>query len=298
MVPDIGERHTLGSVKRVYGGLFSGRNPLLDQKEDLVIKTFLMATVACKARTSTSVRGKRKKLQNARKLVITVMHNLMDHEVDCHLERFVKILLSPKTELAWNPRANSCQQFADKLLQGKDFDHLYPRFPTKFVEHANVRDTAEFPWPRYLLSFNDRIDSVSASGSSPNSIVSRFSKEDRGKCDLVEFARLAFVEQARNWETAQSEEERRHLVKELFLLPDEISDTIHNTSIAKPNAIMVNTLWECPRDSMSFMQSHAIRPFDKYSGSEGGVLKSASWLENRLRMQQQLDVPVVSAARY
>lgn len=288
-VSDIGERDTLGSVKRVYGGLFSGQNALLDQKEQDVIERFLQAAASCRARPSMSVRGRRRRVQEARREVAAAMHNLLDHEVECHLRRFSKILLNPQTDLTWNPRSNSCQQFADKLLQGKDFDHLYPRFPTRFcsTQSASVRESTEFLWPCYLLSFNDRIDGISSSSSNPNSIVSRFCKEDRDKCDLVEFARIAFSDQAKEWQAAQPERGKRQLVNEILLVPDELTGYLIGS--VKPNATMVNALWQCPRDSLSLLQTHIIRPYAKYSGLDGKVLEDTAWLENRLRLMQQLD---------
>ena len=179
-------------MKRVYGGAFSGHNILLVEQELVVLRTFITAAENCKLHGKISMQ--RESLRTGAKAVMAELHKLLDHEVGLHIRRLATKLMSPKTVLKWHPRSNSCQQFADTLLDGEDFEHLFPLFPKAFVENEAARKTPGFEWPRYLISFNDHIDGLAALGFQPKSIISKFCQAKRDRCDIIEFAELALLE--------------------------------------------------------------------------------------------------------
>lgn len=51
-----------------------------------------------------------------------------------------------------------------------------------------------------------------------------------------------------------------------------------------------NILWDLPRDSLSILQCHLMRPAYRYSTSSGQALSEKQWMHSRIRTFQQLDV--------
>lgn len=270
----------LGTVKRVYGGAFAGNIASLAEKEDAVIRGFLAAAASCSCKSSKTIRARRKLLHAAAAKVMAPLHELLDHEVNVHLRRLATTLLAPMTRLGWNPLTNSCQQFADYLLKGKDFDHIYPLFPQSFTTDAAVRASNEFPWPRYLLSFHDRIDGFHHD-SQPKSIISEFCQNRQDRCDIIDFGQ-------NKAHLRDNKETGPRFVDHLFLVPEEIIADVFAS--AKPGEAHLDRLWELPRDALSVLQSHILRPSEKYTRLDGSAMNPRSWVENRLRVLQQLDL--------
>jgi hypothetical protein len=267
-------------VKRVYGGAFSGHNILLVGQELVVLRT-------------------------GAKAVMAELHKLLDHEVGLHIQRLATKLMSPKTVLKWHPRSNSCQQFADTLLDGEDFEHLFPLFPKAFVENEAARKTPGFEWPRYLISFNDHIDGLAALGFQPKSIISEFCQAKRDRCDIIEFAELALLEAKIEAENPSASKAKRKINLSLRttnrgkgarLNKDSYFELLL-TPFGSPDVAakeitegLLDALWDLPRDTMSLLQLHILRPSSKYYTAENTSLKPQEWLENRLRVFRQLDL--------
>jgi hypothetical protein len=293
-IGESGDRNTVAAVKRVYGGAFSGHNALLARQEDLVLKTFISAAEKCRFRGPPS--KQRQKLQAAADTVMKELHKLLNHEVDIHIQRLAERLMDPKTVLKWHPRRNSCQQFVDALLNGEDFEHLFPLFPKGFVTDEGVRKTPGFDWPRYLISFNDHIDGLSAVGFQPKSIISKYCQATRDRCDIVEFAELTLFEAEKKKLKKLVRAKKRNLkrVTKATLKMATCVMTVSPTALAKTpiletvierdvyqellltpcvaggedeaegqNAIseaLLDALWDLPRDTVSILQFHLLRP--------------------------------------
>ena len=185
-----GDRNTVATVKRVYGGAFSGHNNLLAQQEAIVLRTFV--SVGERLRRHGPPTRQRELLDRAVDKVMKELYKLLDQEVNIHLKRLAKKLTDPKTVLKWHPRSNSCQQFVDTLLEGEDFEHLFPLFPKDFMTSEDTRKLSGFDWPRYLISFNDHIDGLAAIGSQDKSVISKFCRAIRDRCDIIDLAELGF----------------------------------------------------------------------------------------------------------
>ena len=65
------------------------------------------------------------------------------------------------------------------------------------------------------------------------------------------------------------------------------SAELHPTYPLKP---LLDALWALPRDTMSILQFHVLRPSCKYSSCENLALSREEWIENRLRLFRQMDL--------
>ena len=279
------DRRFLASIKRIYGAAFSGYNPSLAQDEASVIEALVTAAEECSYPTSKSLQARHAQLSASTRRVMESLHRLLDYDVEVYLKRFASILLNPRFKLRWHLMGNNCQNFVDGLLKGKDFEYLFPRLPERFLNDQVMRQSLKFPWPRYLISFHDQIDGLGTSRTRPQSVVRRFYKDNRDRCDLVEFARLAYGHAA----TDEAKDGEFNIVgNELLLTPDVISD--ENAKEYGLTEKLLDDLWEMPRDSMSLLQSHLFRPAEKYSDHQGFALTGPEWLANRLRILRQMDL--------
>lgn len=306
-VGERGDRSTVAAVKRVYGGLFAGSNELLRDQELSVLMTFIKAAERCRLGENMKIAKQRQEVIKAADKVMVELRSLLSHEVDLHLQRLAEKLLAPSTVLKWHPRKNSCQQFVDVLLSGEDFEHLFPLFPKEFVHDEAVRRSPSFPWPRYLISFNDRIDGLSALGFQSKSIVSKFCQSKRDRCDIVEFAELVLHDAEVKREKKGSKKGGKlykNLAKGMKAISTAFED-VETATILDSNVYnelllgtagsgiseeLADALWDLPRDTMSMIQFNILRPSTKYRTISNQELTRQDWVNNRLALFRQLDL--------
>jgi hypothetical protein len=190
---EIHDRPTLGCVKHVYGAAFSGYLKSSAPKEAALINVLIREAEKCRFKPSKTVTARRRQLRRSAEEIVRLLQQLLDPEVDKYLRRISEVLLDPKTKLSWNMWTNNCQKLVDRLLRGKDFEYVFPRLPKDFGIRTDYETDGDFPWPRYLISFGDRIEGVDLSPYQPNSVVRRFCQSKRIECDLIEFLELAML---------------------------------------------------------------------------------------------------------
>lgn len=269
------DRQLLASVKRVYGGAFSGRDARLHQKEEAVVLSLINASEAFRYLPSKSVKANYNRLHTEAAKVTSLVREYINHDVNTYLKRFSSVLLDHSTVLRWDARSNTCQDFADNLLRDPRFGGLIPKLPKEFVTDQSVRANPDYRCPRYLVSFGTSIDTpIALLRPQPRSVVWRFYHEIRDNCDLIEYA-----------------ERIRH--KQSFVPPHlrRISIPQYPGSTADRSVDdLIDSLWELPRDTLSTLQTHLLRRREKYSSPQGLALTQSEWVINRLQILQQLDV--------
>ena len=255
---------SLACKKTVYGAAFSGYPEYRNSGEEATINELVKQALSFFERPyqSKDTTTQRRALHDAASHVLQNLRLILENEVDKYLQRMVKVLLDPSFKVPWHPLRNNCQRLVDRLLQGKDFEYFFPRLP----KHAGAASdpTCEVQWPRYLMSFNDRIEGDSISLHQPNSLLTKFFSRTRFCGDVVDFIRNQFQGRV----TAQNY--AALLLQEGALrTPEECVE-------------MSNALWEMPRDTLSILQFHHCRSRSRYTTSAGSILTQRQWMENRL----------------
>ena len=269
------DRLLLASVKRIYGGAFSGRDARLQQKEEAVVLSLITASESFRYLASKSMRANYNRLHIEAAKVTSLVREIIDHDVKAYLEHFSSVLLDHKTLLRWDARSNTCQDFADKLLRNSKFVGLLPKLPRDFVTDESVRANPKYGGLRYLISFGTNIDTpIALLRPQPRSVVWRFYHEIRDNCDLIEYAQRTTHKQA----SIPPHLRRISVLQYLQSTADVSVDDL------------VDGLWELPRDTLSILQTHLLRQREKYSSLEGLALTKREWVTDRLQIMQQLDI--------
>ncbi|KAI4256936.1 MAG: hypothetical protein L6R42_005947 [Xanthoria sp. 1 TBL-2021] len=174
--------------------------------------------------------------------------------------------------------SNNCQRLVDRLLDGKDFEYVFPRLPRGFSSFAPSEAWKHFRWPRYLISFGDRIEGQDISIRQPNSCVTKFCDRGLFTEDIIDFLEL---------EIGQAEIKKgNHSFKDL----KELALMTPQRNTEDYQKVAEDALWDLPRDSLSLIQYHLLRPHTKYSTITGKLFDRTQWIDGRLRALQQLDV--------
>lgn len=209
-------------------------------------------------------------LFNAADRVLVALKPAIEVEVNKNLSRIAKALLHPSIKLTWNAISNNCQHLVDNLLSGEDFEYFFPRLP---VQSSSPKDgSLREPWPRYSMSFGDRVDSSLFSFQQPESLLSEFLRQRQSGGDILHF--LSMEEQ-------RNDNDLRYLP---FLLDPQC--------MKGPEArkATFSLLWHLPRDTLSFLQYHLLCNRTRYSVQRLGPLDHRAWLENRLLLLALGDV--------
>ena len=276
-------RQILGSVKRVYGAAFSGYLEESVDNESAVVDAMVFSAASCEWNHSKTVKASHLKLRRSAEKVVARLHQLLDAEIGVHLGRITKRLLDNKATLSWHLVTNNCQRLVDTLLKGNDFEYTFPRLPKDFGSRPRDAEGRCFGWPRYLISFGDRLDGQHYEGQQLNSIISTFCQRQRHQCDLIDHIELIphRLQDDRNNRVHESEEWH-----ELRLAPNRSGGA--DLTKRQPDMMMFDKLWELPRDTLSVLQSHLLRPTHRYRSCDGRIVDEGEWIENRLRLIRQL----------
>ncbi|KAL8854168.1 MAG: hypothetical protein Q9221_001090 [Calogaya cf. arnoldii] len=186
-------------------------------------------------------------------------------------------MLDPTTGLKWNMLTNNCQKLIDRLLSSKDFEYVFPRLPSEFRSIKPSEEGKHFNWPRYLISFGDRVEGQDISIHQPNSCVAKYCEKPRPTEDIIDFLEREFGRP----EVKNGNPLFKHL-KELALVTPQ-------PNVKDYWKIADDSLWDLPRDSLSILQYHLQRPFARYSTMTGRLLDGSQWIRGRLRVLKQLD---------
>jgi hypothetical protein len=258
------EKASLACMKTVYGAAFSGYPDWRNIGERATVDA-LVNEARSFYRTSAlfkDIEAQRQALRDAANCVLTKLQATIGNEVDKHLSRFVEVFLDPNTNITWNATSNNCQKLVDKLLQGKDFEYFFPRLPKQM--ESRVHTVPSVPWPRYLMSFNDRIAGDSINFHQPRSVLTKFFLEQHFGGDLVDFleARTEDNDEAQSYETLLL---RHGALGSCTGLP-----------------ATYDALWEMPRDTLSILQFHICRGRARYVSTARLIPDHRAWIENRL----------------
>ena len=263
---DIGERNTLGCMKRVYGGAFSG---YLDSvhpggRESQVVLAFVEGAKKVRSKYSKTVRLMRQQLYDSGGETVKQLKKQIGKEVDKHLRRIAIIL---PTRPPFQIFQSNCQKLVTEMLKGKDFRYVFPKLATY-----------ESSVPRYLISFGERNELRDSKFGQKNSLFERFVQQDQTGLDLIEVLEQGLIkmQKHRSWSASS--------IAELDLMSGD------QDQINCPSGKAIQALWELPRDSLSILQSHFQRPAWKYRAESGQRLVPQRWLQNRILALQQLDV--------
>jgi hypothetical protein len=229
--------------------------------------------------TSTKVTVKETALNTGAKELVVSLKSYLNTEVDKHLTRIANIIF--ERDVVWSMVTNNCQLFANRLLMGKDFEYITPRFPGKLLNHtqgselldiAVAEDTVD--WPRYLLSFGNHIEGFGKSFYQPNCLVTNYCQS----LPTIDYDLLEHVTRLPNLSSDPYHEALGDLCR-----------LTHNAS-KNSMALPVDKLWLMPNDSLSLLQMHLLRSPHKYRNAADELLKGKEWLKNRLAVLQLLDV--------
>lgn len=286
-IHDVNKRTILGTVKRVYGAAFSGYQEGETARELEFLDALLPAARKCGFGPVKSLRARSKGLNNAARRVFKPLNDLIGPNVDRHLRRFARILMSPQVNLSWQIIFNSCQKFVDTLLRGKDFECVLPRLLKEITNSSQDEDNDDrtSTRPRYIISFGDRLDVTHIFGRQHNSFITRFSQRRKIQADLIDF-----IELSHHGEEEKTTEPRGLIdaCNEILLKPTEPDP--RPVSIRPLDVASLDAPWDMPRDTLSILHFHILRPFHMYQNSQGKMLKKDEWIVNRLRVLRQLDI--------
>jgi hypothetical protein len=256
----------LACIKRVYGGAFSGYPESARDREARVIDILVEEANAYGAipRTKSATR-KVELLKEAAKRIKRSLMECLGSEVDKHLDRFARILVEKQMAKGWNMWTNSCQWLVMRLLDGKYFESIIPRF----LDKPDEADEESFRWPRYLVSFGPNIEGFNQSFYQPSSMITDFCQSRPTiDYDLIEHISLRRKESP---ETLPASWIHLSLCEAKFT---------GKTGTDSP--ISMDALWAMPCDTLSILQFHLLRQPSKYQ-SEG------NWSRNRFRVLELLD---------
>ena len=271
------DRSVLCCVKRVYGAAFSEYPPSTSDTGNLVLESFVLEARECRFKPSKTVESRRRQLHRSAEKVTKLMKEMLGDEVRKYLNRIASLLMDSDAKLTWHVLGNNCQRLIDRLLKGKDFEYAFPRIPKGFGSVDSMDLWKMVQWPRYLISFGDRIEGKDISIQQPNSAVTKFCHNNISDGDIVDFLELEISRVGLN-----SGNSRFKDLSELALvIPQPKSENYSQLSN--------NALWDLPRDSLSILQYHLLRPSSKYSTITGQVIDETQWTQSRFRLLHQLD---------
>ena len=183
------QRQFLGSVKKIYGGAFSGHADAFREGEQEIIKCFIEAADSFQYLPGKSVAANRKRLFRHSTLVVGKIQELFGSEVEIYLQHFANAISSLSTPLRWDLDTNNCQHFTRNLLNQLDVSTLFHRFPINYFNNEAVKKKKQWPFPRYLLSFGSDIDTpIALLRPQVRSLIWNFYHQKRDDCDMIEFA--------------------------------------------------------------------------------------------------------------
>ncbi|KAL9627503.1 MAG: hypothetical protein Q9204_006518 [Flavoplaca sp. TL-2023a] len=272
-----GDRRILCCVKRTYGAAFSGYPTSDSDYEGTILDTFVREAGKCRFQPSKTVPARRRQLHKSATHLCNVVKTAIGNEVKKYIWRIASTLLGPQSDLKWNMFTNNCQRLTDRLLNGKDFEYVFPRLPAGFRSLAGSEEWKHSEWPRYLISFGDRVEGQSINIQQPNSCVTKFC-EQIGRQDIIDFLEHK-IDQAE----LESGNGIFKDLKELALVTPQPHTEVYRTTAE-------DALWDLPRDSLSILQFHLRRPSARYSTTTGQVFDETQWMNGRLRVLQQLDI--------
>ncbi|RDW66953.1 hypothetical protein BP5796_09702 [Coleophoma crateriformis] len=271
------ERHFLGSVKKIYGGAFSGHAEAFRDLEQEIIKCFVKTADSFQYLPGKAVLANQKRLFRLSALVVSKIQEIFGQEVKIYLQHFANALASPSTPIRWDLDTNNCQHFAQNLLKGLNTSTLFHLIPGNYFDDETVKQKKKWPIPRYLLSFGHDIDTpIALLRPQVRSLVWNFYHQKRDDCDMIEFAERfrteACVAPTEAWEILCG-----------FTPEFDATTKTHKLSV-------IDALWTIPRDSISILQTHLMRSWARHSTNGGRCLSPKEWVLNRLRILHQLDV--------
>ena len=273
------QRQFLGSVKKIYGGAFSGHADAFREGEQEIIKCFIEAADSFQYLPGKSVAANRKRLFRHSTLVVGKIQELFGSEVEIYLQHFANAISSLSTPLRWDLDTNNCQHFTRNLLNQLDVSTLFHRFPINYFNNEAVKKKKQWPFPRYLLSFGSDIDTpIALLRPQVRSLIWNFYHQKRDDCDMIEFA-----EQFRTKACPAPTDTWEILCDEDVISEYGATTRIHRLS-------MVDALWAIPRDTVSILQTGLMRSWARHSDNEGRSLSPRQWVLNRLRLLHQLDI--------
>ena len=270
-------RPVLCCVKRVYGGAFSGYPASTNDTGNSVLDILVLEAQKCKFKPSKTIEARRRQLHRSAENVTNMIKEMLGDEVRKHLNRIASLLMGSDAKSTWHMLGNNCQRLIDRLLTGKDFEYTFPRLPKGFGPGGSTDIWKNLPWLWYLISFGDRVEGKDISIPQPNSSVTKFCHKTSSDGDIIDFLELEIQRAGRNGGNSCFKD----LSELALVIPQPGSENYCELSN--------NALWDLPRDSLSILQYHLIRPSSRYSTTSGQAFDETQWSQSRLRALQQLD---------
>ena len=274
----LSDRSVLCCVKRIYGAAFSGYPASTSDTRKSILDTFVLEARNCKFKPSKTVESRRRQLHRSAENVTRLVKEMLGDEVKKYLNRIASLLMDSDAKLTWHMIRNNCQRLIDRLLKGKDFEYTFPRLPKGFGWVGSTDLWKNVPWPRYLISFGDRVEGKNISIQQPNSSVTKFCNSDFSDGDIIDFLELEIHQMGHNGGTSCFKD----LSELALVIPQPDSEDYWQLSN--------NALWDLPRDSLSILQYHLLRPSSKYSTISGQAFDETQWIQSRLRALHQIDI--------
>ena len=270
-------RSVLCCIKRVYGAAFSGYPASTSDTGNSILDVFVLEARKCKFKPSKTIESRRRQLHRSAENVTKSIKEMLGDEVRKYLNRTAPLLIDSDAKLTWHLIRNNCQRLIDRLLNGKDFEYTFPRLPKGFGSIGSTDLWKTFPWPRYLISFGDRVEGKDISIQQPNSSVTTFCHNNSSDEDIIDFLELEIHQVGRNGGNACFKD----LSELALVIPQPGSEDYCQLSN--------NALWDLPRDSLSILQYHLLRPSSRYSTISGQAFDATQWTQSRFRALHQLD---------
>ena len=270
-------RSVLCCIKRVYGAAFSGYPASTSDTGNSILDIFVLEARKCKFKPSKTIESRRRQLHRSAENVTNLIKGISGDEVRKYLNRTASLLMDSDKKFTWHMLGNNCQRLIDRLLNGKDFEYTFPRLPKGFGSVGSTDLWKNFPWPRYLISFGDRVEGKDISIQQPNSSVTKFCHKNSSDGDIIDFLELQIHQAGRNGGNPCF----KYLSELALVIPQPGSKNYWQVSN--------NALWDLPRDSLSILQYHLLRPFSRYSTISGKAFDEKQWTQSRLRALHQLD---------
>lgn len=270
----------LGCTKMVYGGAFSGHADVFRGEEERIVACFVEEAVSYQYLASKNVAENSRRLRQRSSSIVQQIRAVFETEINSYLRKFAETLSDHNTPLRWDLNDNNCQGFAQKLLRNLETANLFHPLPENYFSNDAVKGKKEWPWPRYLLSFGQHIDTPMALlRPQVKSLIWRYYHAKRDYCDMIEYAeqfrttRKLSVFPTDTWE----------------VLCDE-DGAIGNESKINQDSTLTDALWTLPRDTLSIIQTHLMRDRSRYTDAVGRRLNHHYWIVNRLRILHQSDL--------
>lgn len=271
---EIRVRNTLALSKRVHGGAFSGYLHPERQEEIAILDLFLLEAGRNKYRGGYTVRARRKRLYKSANNLLNMIQPNLCQEVRKYLRRMAILLLDPTIELSFNKFGNNCQKLTDRLLSGRDFEYVFPRLPA-----ANTTND----WPRYLVSFGNRVSAEPIDIKQADSLLASFClKSSKPDGDIVD---SLYEEESRLRNRGMEEDgDLRDRTKWAESL-------CHSLKLSFPLDVTgMGVIWSHPRDALSIFHFHLTRASYKYLNVIDARYSQDAWTESRLKVLSHLDI--------